>query len=264
MGAAFAAALLKSGLVKSSELQILEVSAQRRAKLKRSLRTTVAPHADSEITHADVIILAVKPQDAASCCETLRPFTHAGQLLISIMAGVPIATLRRLLPEVRDVVRSMPSLPAKIKLGIAAYYAPSGVTRARALLASRILETTGTVIRLKRESLLDAATALSGSGPAYVFYFIEKLFAVARTLGFSPREAEMLLYHTLRGATELWRESGVSAKELRAEVTSKRGTTAAAFGMFEKYRVGEALQLGVKAAHQRGRELARIAARPAR
>jgi pyrroline-5-carboxylate reductase len=178
----------------------------------------------------------------------------ARPLVLSIAAGVRAQTIGQWLTTGR-IVRAMPNMPALIRAGVSAAIALPDVSAAERQHADEILRAVGTVIWLDDESMLDAVTALSGSGPAYVFYFIEAMQAVAREMGFSEAHARALTLQTFAGAAQLALQSDESASALRAKVTSKGGTTAAALESLERDKVAEAIARAVRAAAARAHEL---------
>ena len=149
-------------------------------------------------------------------------------------------------------------MPIHVGKGVTAYTPSEELTPEDLEVVEKILGATGTALRLEREELIDCATAISGSGPAYVFFFIESLLAAAENLGFSQSEARLLVEGTFEGALAQWKESGLPPETLRSLVTSKGGTTAAAIKRFEEEGVGRAIQSGAKAAKERAVELGRV------
>ncbi|WP_348767144.1 pyrroline-5-carboxylate reductase [uncultured Salinisphaera sp.] len=194
-------------------------------------------NADSQSLNADVIVLAVKPQMMREVCQGLvEPLADRRPLIVSIAAGVPIAGLRQWLGAEHAYVRCMPNTPSLIGAGATGLYAEDGVTDAQRDLADSILETAGMTAWVADESLLDAVTATSGSGPAYFFAFMEAMQAGAVELGLDEATARQLVLHTALGAARMAIESGDDPATLREKVTSPGGTTAAAL---EQYAAGD-------------------------
>lgn len=201
-----------------------------------------------------VVLLAIKPQALADVAERLRP-RIGGALVISILAGVEVATLRRLLSP--RVVRAMPNTPAQIGQGTTALHGGGAEDRE---IAGALMAATGAVHWLDDESLFDAVTGVSGSGPAYVFRFIEALAAAATAAGLPPATASALALETVTGAAALAARGGASPAELRAQVTSPKGTTAAGLAVLDGEGALTALLAAtVAAAARRSRELASAA-----
>ncbi len=207
------------------------------------------------IADADVVVLAVKPQQMRAAAKPLAAYIDHVTVVVTVAAGIRIDDLSRWLNGYRRIVRVMPNTPALIGAGIAGLYAPLEVdSRARGV-AETVLRAAGDVVWCDREDALDAITGISGSGPAYVFYFIEALEQAARDLGFAPDDARRLAYATFSGAVALAKKSDASVATLRAQVTSKGGTTERAIATLERDRVKKTIIEAVKAAAARAKEL---------
>jgi pyrroline-5-carboxylate reductase len=206
----------------------------------------------------DVIIIAVKPKDVDYLLRQIEGSVENGQVVVSLAAGVPIAVFERALPDVA-VVRAMPNTPAAVDEGMTAYCGGQHADADALALADMVLAAVGETIRLS-EDLLDAVTAVSGTGPAYVFLLAESLTEAAIREGLPHHAAEKLVIQTLRGAGALLSVSDKSAFRLRAEVTSPGGTTAAAMHMLEEGGFRALLETAVRAAAQRSQELGAAAA----
>lgn len=255
MGRAIATALVERRVCAPADLLVVDPDAACRERL-RPLGCALAEKADARVGEAPVVVLAVKPQAAKEVMAGLRPFLRPGQIALSIMAGVALAALREGLGRVA-LVRAMPNTPAQIGLGMTVYVAEAAVGEDGLARVEALLGACGEVLRVNSEDAIDAATAVSGSGPAYVYFIAEHWIAAARRLGFSDADATRLVRQTLLGATELWKRSGTPAGTLREQVTSKGGTTAAALEAFRERKVGEALEAGIEHAHARAKELSR-------
>jgi pyrroline-5-carboxylate reductase len=203
---------------------------------------------------ADVIVLATKPQTLE---DAVAPFAGrlTNQLVISIAAGIRTQNLADWLGGHARLVRAMPNTPALIHAGITGLYARSECTASDRATASSLLGAVGKTVWFDDESMLDAVTAVSGSGPAYVFYFIEALETAAVELGFSAEAARLFALETFAGGAKLAAMSADSPATLRANVTSKRGTTERAIEHFDTAQLKAAFIAGVKAAAQRSTEL---------
>lgn len=206
---------------------------------------------------ADVLVLAVKPQVLADVCATLAPARKPGQLVVSIAAGVRLSSLAAWLGADTPLVRAMPNQPALVGAGITALVAPPGVTAGDRARAAAVLEAAGSVVWLDDESLMDAVTAVSGSGPAYFYLLTELLAAAGRVVGLPPELAATLARQTAFGAGRTLAETGQDAAALRAAVTSPGGTTAAALAEFERSGLADIVNRAVTAARDRGVELGR-------
>lgn len=205
---------------------------------------------------ADVIVLAVKPQQLREVTLALAPAIRSDALVLSIAAGIPLGHLEAWLGADRAIVRAMPNTPAQIGAGAAGLCANAAVTAAQRELAARLLGAVGVAVWLDDESLMDAVTALSGSGPAYVFLLLELLAAAGAELGLPAPLAAELAQATVEGAARLARESGTEPAELRRQVTSPGGTTERALASFAVDDLGGVVLRALTAARDRGRELA--------
>ena len=206
--------------------------------------------------HAQIVVLAVKPQVMREVCDSLAELPpNPQQLFISIAAGIPSDAIDAWLGGGRAIVRCMPNTPALVGLGASGLYANAYVSEVQQTLAQQILEAVGIAIWVDDEADLDAVTAISGSGPAYFFYFIELLEAAGVKLGLPPAAAARLARQTALGAATMARDADV--EQLRAQVTSKKGTTEQAILSFRQQRLDALVDAATAAAHQRSRELAR-------
>ncbi|MES2353330.1 MAG: pyrroline-5-carboxylate reductase [Pseudomonadota bacterium] len=215
--------------------------------------TTYAEFAEPA-KQSDVLIFAVKPQQMAEVAKGLRQ-TIAEQLVLTIAAGIRTADLSRWLGGYRNLVRAMPNTPALVRAGVTGLYALPEVNENGRQTAQQLLEAVGQTVWLNEEDQLDAVTALSGSGPAYVFYFLEALQAAGNAMGLSPEVSRILSLQTLTGAGRLALESTDSPETLRARVTSKGGTTERALNEMEASLVKQHLIAAICAAQVRSREL---------
>lgn len=237
----------------ASDIAVIEISPAARERIAaHGVHVSSAPDAAS--ARADTFVLAVKPQDARAALASIAASVK-GKLVISIAAGLRLAALARWLGGHRSLVRCMPNTPALVGAGIAGLYALPEVTAAERERAQRILGAVGEVVWLSDEQLLDTVTAVSGSGPAYVFWLIEQLAQFAEQAGIGRAEALKLAKHTVLGSAKLAAQSGEPPAELRARVTSKGGTTEAALRVFERERLAERFARALAAASKRGGEL---------
>lgn len=207
------------------------------------------------IAGADIVVLAVKPQVYGDVLAACRNAFRPGQVLVSVLAGIPTAALERRVPEGVRVVRAMPNTPALIGQGVTGLCAGASAGPTELDLASRLFATVGQVISLD-EAQMDALTATSGSGPAYLFYLAELMMAGARELGLPPETADTLVRGTLNGAAALLAQSPYAPETLRARVTSPGGTTARAIDVFEAAGLRLTVARAMAAAERRAAELA--------
>lgn len=204
--------------------------------------------------HPGQILLAVKPQILTDVARAIAPLVGE-RVVISILAGVTTEHLRSSLGGRCPVVRVMPNTPAQVRRGCSALALGQGTTDAHADFAERLFKAVGDVVIRLEEPMMDAFTAVAGSGPAYLFYLAEAMQRGADSVGFDAETARTIVEQTIIGAAELLRTDGSPAADLRARVTSKKGTTQAATDTFDRLGVMEAFVKGVVAARDRGREL---------
>ena len=223
-------------------------------KLHQQFGVSTSTKIDAALTRSDVILLAVKPQQMKEVAVTLAPLL-SHQLVISIAAGIRTVDLSRWLGGHAAIVRCMPNTPALIAQGITGMVATAGVSVAQRVRADTILRAVGSTVWLDSESLIDPVTAVSGSGPAYVFYFIEAMQQAAQEMGLSAEQGRALALATFTGAAQLAAQSTESVGLLRERVTSAGGTTHAAICSMEASGIKEAIIVAMKAAAQRGKEL---------
>ncbi len=250
----YAQSFLRTHIVEPEHLMVLCRTAEQAAVLSAAHEGCFFADPSACVPQADLAILAVKPQDAPYLFEQIRPLAIPGQVWLSIMAGVRMDTVVKAL-GVRKVVRAMPNLPAQIGAGVTAFTATEEVTRIELVMVQNLLNTTGKTLYVEREVLLDAATALSGSGPAYVYFFMSALIEAAQQMGFSPSEAELLVAQTFTGAVDLYNKADLSCEQWIDKVASKGGTTEAALRVFRETQLREHLTAGVMAAWRRAEAL---------
>ncbi|HEY6134503.1 MAG TPA: pyrroline-5-carboxylate reductase [Rubrivivax sp.] len=254
MASAILGGLLRQGAARSAFI-VVEPFEPQRAKLFADFGIAAVPAADASLTRASTVVWAVKPQsfkEAAAPCAAW--VAHALQL--SIMAGIRSDTIVAVTGSAR-VVRAMPNTPALIGRGIAGLFARAGVSAAERAEVERLLKPTGSTVWVDDEADLDAVTALSGSGPAYVFYVIEAMAQAGVEMGLAPAHARRLAQETLAGAAMLAMQSEESPEVLRERVTSKGGTTHAAITSMDESGVKAAIVKALHAARTRAEELGR-------
>ena len=231
-------------------------SSQREALHARFAGIRLFPAMTSEaVAKRAVVVFAVKPQQMRAAAQSLAPYVGDVGVVLTIAAGIRTVDLSRWLNGYRRIVRAMPNTPALIGAGISGVYAEPDVDATAREAAAAILRAAGEVVWCADESALDGVTGVSGSGPAYVFYFLESLERAARELGFSPQDARRLAYATFSGAMALAQNSDAEPTTLRAQVTSKGGTTERALATLEAQGVKASIIAAVKDAATRAREL---------
>jgi pyrroline-5-carboxylate reductase len=252
MASALIGGLLGKGFV-GGQIGVVEIDAASRARLHDDFAVRAVDNLAEGVAGSQVIVLAVKPQQLRGVAQQLAPLLD-GQLLISIAAGIRAGDLARWANN-PAVVRAMPNTPALVQRGMTGLYAMPAVSAVQREQAQNILAAVGETLWLQDEAMLDAVTAISGSGPAYVFYFIEALQQAARELGFNDAEARRLSLATFLGASQLAAGSDEDVSVLRARVTSKNGTTERALLSMAANRVAEHIAQAAQAAAERAQEM---------
>lgn len=255
-GGNMARALIGGLLAKEWQAQDISVIEPDAAK-RQQLQDDYGIRASDQLPNAagaDIIVLAVKPQQLRDLAIFLGSLLRH-QLLISIAAGIRSADLIRWLGGYGSVIRVMPNTPAQVKCGVSAMFAAPGVSTEQRQHAEQVLAAVGTTLWIEDETKMDAVTAVSGSGPAYVFYFIEAMQQAATELGLTAEQARALTLQTVLGATQLALHSADPPAVLRAQVTSKGGTTEQAINTMQQAEVKQAIIQAVHAAAHRSVEL---------
>ncbi|GAB4128908.1 MAG: pyrroline-5-carboxylate reductase [Sideroxydans sp.] len=252
MARALLGGLIKRGYA-PSKMRVVEVDKARCAALHEEFAVRATTEMAEAVGHSETLLLAVKPQQLREVCRDLSGLLGR-QLVISIAAGVRAGDIARWLGS-DNLVRAMPNTPALIRHGVTGLYALPTVQPAERERAEAILEAVGSTLWVDDETLLDSVTAISGSGPAYVFYFIEALQQAAEELGLNELQARQLVLDTFVGASLLASHSSEPVATLRARVTSKNGTTERALMSMEQHQVRAHLVAAAHAAATRAREL---------
>ena len=257
-GAGVMGETLLSGLLRSGrpvdELVITERRADRAAELTEKYGVRVLDNADAADL-ADTLVLVVKPQDMGALLAEIHAHVAEGNLVVSLAAGITTTYLESRLPQGRAVVRVMPNTPALVDQGMAAVSAGAHCDTAHLAEAQALLAATGKVLEVP-EKLQDAVTAISGSGPAYIFYVVEAMIEAGVVLGMPRSTATELVVQTLFGAATMIKETGQHPTVLREQVTSPGGTTAAALRTLDDHKVRAAFITAMEAAAKRSAELA--------
>ena len=254
MGRTYANSFISSRFIKPEDIFVLvrnsDFSTIESIIPKSNFSTSVS----DKIGGFDIVILAVKPQDFNVLAASIKPYLKDSQIIFSVMAGITIYKLETLL-SCSKIVRSMPNIPTQIGMGMTVFSASANVDRKELFIIQNLINTTGKSVYVENEKLIDAATAISGSGPAYVFYFMNSMIKAAVDLGFNESEAELLVNQTFMGSVAIQNSYSLSNEEWIAKVASKGGTTESALRIFEKGILNETIIDGVKAANERALEL---------
>ncbi len=244
----------------AADVRVAELDAGARERLGRQFGVFASDDLAQAAAGAECLLFAVKPQQLREVAAAAAPLC-AGRLVVSIAAGVRMADLGRWLGGHDRIVRVMPNTPALVRAGISVACALPGVPAVQREAVTALLEAGGKVLWVDRESMIDAATAVSGSGPAYAFYLIEGMQQAAEGLGFAPADARLLAVETVLGAAKLAEAGTDSAAVLRQRVTSKGGTTERALSVLDGHGVKAVLVEAIRAAEARARELGEAAGR---
>src|SRR5258708_4633156 len=254
MARAIVGGLVSKGVARAADIVVVEIDAVARLKLIAEFGVRAIERPGPERREVDIVLLAVKPQQMGEAAAAAAPHL-VDPLIVTIAAGIRIEDLSRWLGGLERIVRAMPNTPALVHAGVSGLYAPSVVGNADRENAHQLLSSVGASLWFESESDLDAVTAVSGSGPAYVFYAIEALEKAARELGLQEGASRSLALWTFVGAAKLAIERGEDPSQLRAQVTSKGGTTERALEVLEAAHVKEHFVEAVRAACERSKEL---------
>jgi pyrroline-5-carboxylate reductase len=253
MASAIIGGLIRQGLP-ASQIEVVEPFEPARDALRQNFGLAAQPAPTAALARAGLVVWAVKPQTFKDAAQQAAPHTR-GALHLSVAAGIRSGSIAQWLGTER-IVRAMPNTPALVGLGMTGLFARPGVAAPERAQVEQVVATTGAHLWVEEESQLDAVTALSGSGPAYVFYFLEAMTQAGMDMGLSREQAHQLSVGTFVGASELARRSDEPPAVLRQRVTSKGGTTHAAITHLQAQQVQEHFIAAMRAAEKRAQELA--------
>ncbi|UGS20267.1 pyrroline-5-carboxylate reductase [Flavobacterium cyclinae] len=254
MGQTYANSFMSSGFVGASDILILNKIAVAEKDSYGIELVNFYTQPNPKIFESDILILAVKPQDFKQLAFEIKAFLHPDHVVLSVMAGISIEAMQKEL-GVTKIVRSMPNIPTQIGQGMTVFCASSAVDRKELFIVQNLINTTGKSIYIEKEEMLNAATAVSGSGPAYVFYFMQAIIESAIKLGFTASEAEFLVSQTFSGSVQLQNRSKLSNEAWIQRVASKGGTTEAALSVFNQNKLQQIVIDAIEAANLRAIEL---------
>ena len=258
MGTTFGHSFINANALNSSNLFFLDHKADRAAQVLALSDTPLSTKPGPFISDMDLVILGVKPQDFPKLADQLLPFIKPSQLILSIMAGIKVSSICEKL-AVTKVVRAMPNLPAQVGQGMTVFTASGEVSRLEIFTVQNLLNTTGKTLFTPDEAMIDAATAISGSGPAYVYFFMSSMMETARNMGFTDSEAQLLVEQTFIGSLNLLHSNAVDCDEWIRRVSSRGGTTEAAFEEFDRRELRQAIEQGLESARGRAIQLSNTA-----
>lgn len=253
MGTSILEGLIESKISKASQIRVYDKIKSKEQAFRKKWKLKRSKDIASLVQESDILILAIKPQDLESVAGSLKPHLKKSHVVVSILAGIPLAQLRSKLGVYAKIVRAMPNLGAKVGQSMTALTSASSTALRE---ADKIFKGCGSTVSLG-ERFFDLVTAISGSGPAYFFYMMEIMQSAGVQAGLKNKEARVLATQTALGAAQLAMSSSFSPQELRRMVTSKKGTTDAALREMKKNKFETALRKGISAAVRRGRELSK-------
>lgn len=254
MGLTYAMAMAQSGILNGDPLFVMDTSPERLKLLEGNPSFRTFDQIEKCIPLADVVLIAVKPYHADALFGSVKNLVRQDQVFVSLMAGVSIRSIQHGL-GVTKVIRTMPNLPALVRKGITSYTASEQVEKEELELVKSLLGTTGIAFEVDTEENVDASTGISGSGPAYVFYFMESMLEAAEDMGFSKEESDMLVRQTFEGAIELYNQNELTPGEWMDRVASRGGTTRAALDSMENNGVKDSIKQAAFAAFHRAVEI---------
>jgi pyrroline-5-carboxylate reductase len=255
MGLSFSKSFLKYELIKPENLHLVTRNEFKLSKISEEFpKSKISIFEEVKELDADLIIIAVKPQDFQNVAENFRFTLTENQMVLSIMAGMKISKIQKLLNHPL-VVRAMPNSPTLLGMGITGYTAAEGISFSQLINIERLLNSTGRSVYLENEDLLDGVTALSGSGPAYFYYIVDAMIKAGVEMGIDENLSKLFVKQTMLGAFHLINNSEKNLEELIQDVASKGGTTEAALQTFEENNLKETLKKGILNAEKRAREL---------
>ncbi|WP_047551073.1 pyrroline-5-carboxylate reductase [Psychroserpens sp. Hel_I_66] len=254
MGLTYAEGMSSSPLLSKHKLRIYDTDPKKIETLRKDGRFDVYDNLEDCLPKSHIVFIAVKPYHSASLFEQMKPMLSDHQIMVSLMAGVTIDTIKEQL-EAKKVIRTMPNLPAQVGKGVTSYTESGEVSKVELIMVRNLLDTTGTSIHVSTENFIDASTGISGSGPAYVFYFMQSMLEAALQMGFSDYDSKVLVSSTFEGAIALFNENDISPKSWIDKVASKGGTTQAAIDSMEDNNIKTLIKDAAYAAFDRAVEL---------
>ena len=254
MGFTYAEGMADSPILNQKPIYIFDKLTEVLENLENDKRFKTFTDLGLAMEKADLIFLAVKPYHKEDVFEEINEFVQEDQIFVSLMAGVTIQTLSDGL-KAKKIIRTMPNLPAKVGKGVTSFTISDDVSKVEAMLVKSLLDTTGVSVQVKNEKFIDASTGISGSGPAYVFYFMQSMMEAAQDMGFSEKVAKVLVSQTFEGAVKLFNESDLTPKKWMEKVASKGGTTQAALDSMEDNNVRQLIHDAAYAAFDRAVEI---------
>ncbi|MFB1051689.1 pyrroline-5-carboxylate reductase [Paraliobacillus sp. JSM ZJ581] len=255
MAEALIAGIIKAEMIAPAQIMVTNKSNQTRLQaLAKRYHVKTTPSTEQAIANADAIIFAMKPKDIKSALAEIKPFLQPSQLVISILAGIPISLFTKQLQQDNPVIRTMPNTSATIGYGATAMTSGEFVTTDQLEQTKQLFETVGKV-SIVSEDQMHVVTAVSGSGPAYFYYIVEAMEKAAIKNGLEKHIAKELIYQTILGAAEMLQKTGEEPSELRKNITSPNGTTQSGIEALIDHKVEESIEAAICEAMKRSKEL---------
>ena len=254
MGFTYSEGMAESPLLNKHKLRIFDTDPKKIEALRKDSRFNVYESLSDCLPQSDIVFIAVKPYHSEDLFSKMKSMLNDDQIIVSLMAGVTIDTIQKKL-DAKKVIRTMPNLPAQVGKGVTSYTESDSVSKVEMIMVKTLLNTTGTSIHVDTEKFIDASTGISGSGPAYVFYFMQSMLEAALKMGFSDYDSKVLVSNTFEGAIELFNKNSISPQNWIDRVASKGGTTQAAIDSMEDNNVNELIKEAAYAAFDRAVEL---------
>lgn len=254
MGLTFAEGMVTSPHINEGNLLIYDKSDQLRARLKKDKRFRVYDELHEAIDRAHIIFIAVKPHHCMNLFEEMKAYLQPDHIIVSLMAGVTLDNISDA-TGIHKIIRAMPNLPAKVGKGVTAFTETPAVSTVEEIAIRNLLDSTGIAIHVENENFINKSTGISGSGPAYVFYFMQSMMEAAQKMGFSPNDSKILVSNTFEGAVQLFKESDLAPEGWIQRVASKGGTTEAAIDSMKDNNVSMLIKEAANAAVDRAVEL---------
>jgi pyrroline-5-carboxylate reductase len=256
MGLTYGQSFIDASVVQQEDLFFIDHNAAKAEAISRISHHPLLLEPGRQVSEVELIILGVKPQDFADLAIELDPYVKADQIVLSIMAGIRVEVIQQSL-GIKRVVRAMPNLPAQVGQGMTVFTTAPDMSKLEIFMIQNLLNTTGKTLYSPNEELIDAATAVSGSGPAFVYFFMDAMMQAGKKMGFSESEAQLLVRQTFLGSINLLNQSHLDCQEWIQRVSSKGGTTEAAMNRFAEQAVLTKIENGLEAARHRAVELSK-------
>lgn len=254
MGLSFGGSFVTGKIILPSQLYFMERITEKQPLLSKLSDHPIIVEPSNILKEMNLIVLCVKPQDFHGLAQQIHPYLNQEQLFLSIMAGIQIPVIQQSL-KVSKIIRAMPNLPSQVGEGMTVFTSSPDVTITEILSVQNLLNTTGKTLYTDKEPLLNAATAVSGSGPAFVYYFMESMMQAAQAMGFTNSEAQLLVQQTFKGSIDLLQKNNLNCAEWIQKVSSKGGTTEASIRFFSSRGLNEYIEKGLEVARKRAEEL---------